>query len=114
MAIAEDDLALQLELRQVLLHARNPISYGALARDLNVPGPGAIGKVTAALERMMHDDYVSGRPFLASMCQSRLTDGMPAPGFFQTATLLGRYTGPATGPEAAAFARNERAQLGGR
>lgn len=113
MAHGEDDLALQSSLRQVLQNAGSPISYGALARDLDVPGPGAIARVTAALEAMMRDDLAAGRPFVAAMCAGKVSDGMPALGFFQMAATLGRYTGPATGPEAMAFAMKERSLLQG-
>lgn len=111
MAIGEDDLALQAKLRQVLQRAGNPISYGALARDLNVPGPGAIARVTAALEAMMRDDAAANRPFIAAMCEGKLSGGMPALGFFQLASALGRYTGPVTGPEAVNFVTQQRALL---
>lgn len=112
MAVAEDDLALQARLRQVLQDAGKPISYGALARDLDVPGPGAIARVTAALEAMMRDDLAQGRPFLAAMCEGKLSGGLPALGFFQMAAALGRYSGPDTGPEATAFVMQQRGLLG--
>lgn len=111
MALAEDDLALQARLRQVLQQTGIPVSYGALARELNVPGPGAIARVTTALEALMRDDAAAGRPFVAAMCEGKLAAGMPALGFFQMAHVLGRYAGPATGPEAAEFVREQREAL---
>ena len=111
MAVGADDLALQADLARLLQAAGNPISYGDLARDLHVPAPGAIGRVTAALEAIMRDDAAAGRPFLAAMCKGKLSDGMPALGFFTMAAALGRYSGPATGPEAVAFVLAERAML---
>ena len=111
MAIGEDDLAFQARLRQVLQNAGQPISYGALARDLKVPGPGAIARVTGALEAMMREDMEAGRPFVASICAGKLSGGMPAIGFFQMAAALGRYTGPTAGPEALAFVNGQRALL---
>ena len=111
MAIADDDLALQANLRTALQNSGYPISYGALARDLDVPGPGAIARVTTLLESMMRDDMAAGRPFIAAMCEGKLSGGMPAPGFFQMAAVLGRYTGPAIGPEAAEFVAKERRLL---
>ena len=111
MADGEDSLALQVKLRTTLQNARKPISYGALARDLEVPGPGAIARVTTALEAMMRDDMAAGRPFIAAMCEGKLSGGMPALGFFQMAAALGRYTGPAIGPEATDFVAKERRLL---
>lgn len=105
------DLLLQMQLKRVLEVANNPLSYGALARALNVPGPGAIARVTGALEALMRDDAAANRPFLAAMCEGKLSGGMPALGFFQMAAALGRYMGPATGPEAAAFVAAQRALL---
>lgn len=111
MAICENDLVFQTNLRQILQIARNPISYGALARYLNVTEPGSIARVTEALEALMRDDMAAGRPFVAAMCEGKLSGGMPALGFFQTAAVLGRYLGPATGPEAVAFVTAQRALL---
>lgn len=111
MDLREGDLALQAGLRQILQHAGNAISYGALARELNVSGPGSIARITTALESMMRDDVAAGRPFLAAMCEGKLSGGLPALGFFQMAAALGRYSGPATGPEALAFVAGQRALL---
>ena len=111
MAVGENDLALQARLRHALQHAGNPISYGALARDLHVTGPGAIARVTTALEAMMRNDMAAGRPFLAAMCEGKLSGGMPALGFFQMAVALGRYDGPSDGPEAIDFVMQQRALL---
>lgn len=114
MELAKDDLELQARLRQVLQCAGNAIPYGDLARELNVPGPGAIARVTAALEAMMQDDMAAGRPFIAAMCEGKLSGGMPALGFFQKAAALGRYAGAATGPDAAAFVAEQRRLLAAR
>ena len=111
MAVCDDGLDLQARIKRVLLAIRYPISYGALARDLDVQGPGAIARVTCALEALMQDDAAAGRPFLAAMCEGKVSAGMPALGFFQRAAALGRYMGPATGPEAAAFVAEQRALL---
>ena len=59
----------------------------------------------------MHEDMAAGRPFLAAMCEGKLSGGIPALGFFQMARALGRYNGPLSGPEAVAFALSERSQL---
>lgn len=108
---SDADLDLSGRLKSVLLSARTPLSYGALARDLNVTGPGAIARVTTAVEGLMREDAAAGRPFLAAMCEGKLSGGLPALGFFQLASALGRYAGPATGPEAAAFVKAQRNAL---
>ena len=87
------------------------ITYGALARDLSVPGPGSIARLTEAMEALMAEDAAAGRPFLASVCEGRLSGGLPARGFFETARRLGRYSGPDDGAEARAFAEAERLAL---
>lgn len=69
------------------------ITYGTLARELQIPGPGAIAKLTAALEALMETDASQGRPFRATLCEGRLADGLPAQGFFDKARALGRYDG---------------------
>ncbi len=114
MTIGQADLELQLRLRDVLTKTKNPISYGSLARDLHVPSPGAIARVTAALEATMREDAAAGRPFLAVMCEGKLSGGLPALGFFLMAAELGRYHGPHTGADAVAFVAAERASLLGR
>lgn len=108
---SDDDKDLPTLIRRFLLLAEKPITYGALARDLKVEGPGAIAKVTKALEALMQSDMEAGRPFIAALCKSRLSDDMPAIGFFQAATELGRYTGPVSGPEATAFVTQQRMLL---
>ena len=105
---SDADIDLSARLKSVLVYAENPLSYGTLARDLKVTGPGAIARITTALEGLMRDDAAAGRPFLAAMCEGKLSGGLPALGFFQLASALGRYAGPATGPEAAAFVKSQR------
>jgi hypothetical protein len=68
-----------------LAAAGQTISYGALARDLG----WRIGTLTAALEAMMEEDARKGQPLRASLCEGRLSGGLPARGFFEKATALG-------------------------
>lgn len=110
-AASDNEKELSARIRSVLFLAEKPLTYGALARDLNVEGPGAIAKVTTALEALMQSDMEAGRPFIAALCKSRLSDDMPAVGFFQAAADLGRYSGPLTGPEATAFVMQQRMLL---
>ena len=83
------------------------ISYGALARQLDIPGPGSIAKLTAALEALMVEDTNLGRPLRAALCHARLSGDLPAQGFFDKAQALGRFDG--TDP--ATFVQTERARL---
>lgn len=90
-----------------LASRRQTITYGALARALDM----RIGTLTADLERLMEADAVSNSPFRAAICTSRLSEGLPALGFFQKATALGRLPTNATQDEGAAFVAAERAAL---
>jgi hypothetical protein len=83
-------------------------SYGELAAELGLEGPGRIARLTAALEATMAEDAAAGRPFRAALVAGRLSGGMPAAGFFQAAARLGR---PAADP--AGFVAAERAALAG-
>ncbi len=87
------------------------ISYGALARLLDIPGPGRIARLAASLEDLMAEDAAATHPLRAALCEGRLAGGMPAPGFFAAAARLGRYDGPSVGPDAMAFVAAERAAL---
>ncbi len=80
------------------------VTYGALARELGL----RMADITAALEVLMAEDAAAGRPFLAAVCEGRLTHGLPARGFYVAAAALGRFP-PGTDP--AAFAAAERAAL---
>ena len=79
-----------LAARLAMLAAQNQtISYGALARDLGIPGPGSIEKLTQALEFLMESDAAQGQPLRAALCEGRLRQGLPATGFFAKAASLG-------------------------
>ncbi len=87
-----------------LAAARQTITYGALARDLG----WRIGHLTAALEALMDADAAAGHPLRAALCEARLAQGMPAPGFFAKAASLGFDTS-----DPAAFVAQQRADLFG-
>jgi hypothetical protein len=78
------------------------ITYGALARDLDVP----FAQLTAALEAMMEEDAAADRPFRAALCEGRLNHGLPARGFYDKAAELG-----ADVTDPAALAETHRAAL---
>jgi chromosome segregation and condensation protein ScpB len=92
-----------LPARLALLAAQGKtLTYGALAADLGC----RIADLTAALERLMEDDARAGRPLRAALLEGRLTNGLPARGFFDKAAELGiDVTDPA------AFVAATRAQL---
>ena len=60
-------------------------TYGALARDLG----WRMAEVTAALEALMEEDARAGRPLRAALLEGRLSQGLPAAGFFLKAAELG-------------------------
>lgn len=79
------------------------ITYAMLADALNVRPPNRIQQVTQALEALMAEDAGNGHPFIAALVISANRRGLPAPGFFETARVLGRFDGQADGPEAIAY-----------
>lgn len=79
------------------------ITYGRLAKLLDLSPPNTIHQITGALERMMEEDVEAGRPFLAALAVSKAPGGLPAVGFFDCAKRLGRFTGDANGGEARSF-----------
>lgn len=78
------------------------MTYGALARDLG----WRVADLTAALERLMEEDAATGHPQRAALLEGRLSNGLPAPGFFQKLAELGQS--PADPP---AYVRATRAAL---
>lgn len=82
------------------------ITYGALARDLGLTGPGTISQLAAALEHLMEHDAAAGHPLRAAIVVGRLNNHLPAPGFFAKAAALGFDV-----TEQAAFVARERARL---
>jgi hypothetical protein len=75
-----------LAARLAMLAARGETeTYGEMARGLGL----RIGTLTAALEDLMASDAAAGQPLRAALCKGRLSDGMPARGFFDKAAELG-------------------------
>jgi hypothetical protein len=79
------------------------LTYQALARALGLKPPHTIHRVIQALEWTMREDAAAGRPFIAARVISRTRGGLPAPGFFDLATRLGRHDGSESGAAARAF-----------
>lgn len=93
----------ELEARLALLAAHGKtITYGALARDLG----WRVAELTAALERLMEEDAAAGRPQRAAVMEGRLSNGLPAPGFFRKLAELGL-----TPADPATYIRETRARL---
>lgn len=85
---------------QALATKRLPITYQEAAKGMFLSPPNTIHQVTEVLEQLMAEDAATGRPFIAAMVISKVRGGVPAPGFFDCAARLGRFTGDATGLEA--------------
>jgi hypothetical protein len=90
-----------------LVRTQETITYGALARELAIPGPGAIAKLTQALEDLMQADAAANRPLRAVLCCGRLGNGLPAQGFFILAAQLGCFDGA----DPHGFTTRERARI---
>ena len=106
----DDEAALRQKIRAQLAGlapGELPITYGALARSLGMYMPGAVRRVTRALEATMAEDAAAGRPFLAALVVSRMRGRTPGQGFFDEAARLGR--GPAAEEDEAAWWAREMA-----
>jgi len=88
---------------QTLAALRVAISYRGLAKAMLLSPPQTIHQLTEALEQLMAEDAAADCPFIAALVVSKWRSGMPAPGFFDCAAQLGRFSGDATGPDARAF-----------
>lgn len=83
---------LRAHLRRVAAR-RATITYHEAARGIGLTPPHLIRGVTTLLEELMAEDAARGNPFIAAVVVSRAREGLPAPGFFETAARLGRYQG---------------------
>ncbi len=98
---------LRAHLQALATLRRLPITYQQAARGLLLSPPNTIHQVTEALEQTMAEDAAADRPFIAAMVISKWRGGLTAPGFFDCAARLGRFTGDATGPDARVFHADE-------
>ena len=78
------------------------ITYHEAARGIGLTPPHVIHSVTTLLEELMEEDAANGHPFIAALVVSR-SRRRPAPGFFETARRLGRFTGEPWSTEAVAW-----------
>ena len=89
-------------LRHIAARAE-PITYKALADALELTPPNTLHQVAMALEHLMQEDAANGHPFIAALVISKARDGLPAPGFFDCASRLGRFESGTSGPETSEF-----------
>lgn len=92
----------RIHLQQMAVRAQ-PITYKALADAMELAPPKTIHQVTQALEHLMKEDAANQRPFIAALVISRGRSGLPAPGFFEVASQLGRFDSDSSASEAAEF-----------
>lgn len=78
-------------------------TYQQVAVRLGLRPPLTVHRVIQALEQLMREDAAAGRPLLAARVLGRVRGGLPAPGFFALAQVLGLYAGAESGPQASAF-----------
>ncbi len=86
---------------------RETITYHDVAKGLEVQPPNTIHQVADALEVLMREDHATGAPFLAALVVSKVRNGMPAPGFFYFARMLGRFKGSDTGSDTQTYHASE-------
>jgi hypothetical protein len=94
------------ELRQVLIdqvQTGRLVTYKELADLLGLVPPLTIHRVTVALEKLIEEDVIAGRPILAAFAVSKVAPHLPGRGFFVMAQALEVFPGDPSGPEAAAF-----------
>ncbi len=87
------------------------VTYGTLARQLGLEGPGRIARLTDALESLMEADAAAGAALRAALVTGRVSGGLPARGFFHKAQALGLHDGSESGASAERFHRCQLEQL---
>ncbi|MBZ0216437.1 MAG: hypothetical protein K8F25_07790 [Fimbriimonadaceae bacterium] len=108
--MTQDSTSLPVRLRDRLRKSATgatAITYQMLARDLRLGPPNTIRQVTGALEQLMREDAARDHPFIAALAIGKSHNGLPAPGFFQMAALLGRYKGDMTRADMTEFHASE-------
>ena len=82
------DAPLTDRLRAYLGEMTGCVTYNDAIMALSIVAQPRMRQLTDALEALMADDAMNGRPFLAARVVSR-GSGIPAAGFFQAARALG-------------------------
>lgn len=89
---------------------RHLVTYRALIERLQLPTP-AMQTLTAALEHLAALDARADRPLRSALVISQGASRLPRTGFFECATRLGRFSGPADGAAAASWHAGEVARV---
>nr|WP_181295155.1 hypothetical protein [Pseudomonas sp. Q2-TVG4-2] len=89
---------------------RHLVTYRALVERLQLPPP-AMQTLTAALEHLAALDARAERPLRSALVISQGASRLPRTGFFECATRLGRFSGPADGAAAASWHAGEVARV---
>lgn len=89
---------------------RHLVTYRALVERLQLPSP-AMQTLTAALEHLAALDARADRPLRSALVISQGASRLPRIGFFECATRLGRFSGPADGAAAASWHAGEVARV---
>lgn len=89
---------------------RHLVTYRALVERLQLPAP-AMQTLTAALEHLAALDARADRPLRSALVISQGASRLPRTGFFDCATRLGRFSGPADGAAAASWHAGEVARV---
>lgn len=89
---------------------RHLVTYRALVERLQLPAP-AMQTLTAALEHLAALDARADRPLRSALVISQGASRLPRTGFFECATRLGRFSGPADGAVAASWHAGEVARV---
>lgn len=87
--------------------AQQTITYQALAQHFQLRPPNTIRQITEILEQLMREDTAAGHPFIAALVIGKSQGNIPAPGFFQMASQLGRDIGHKTRPDMERFHASE-------
>ena len=74
-----------------LIQSKTPISYSEFAFRLELTGHRKINRVLKWLEQITLEDVITREPIRASMIFSKLTPGLPSPGYFDFCKEIGLF-----------------------
>jgi hypothetical protein len=86
------------------------VTYRALIERLGLPAP-AMQTLALALEHLAALDAQAERPIRSALVISQGASRLPRTGFFECASRLGRFSGPADGVAAASWHAAEVARV---
>ena len=82
------------------------ITYGNLAKEVNIPPPNTIKKLTSWLEDITIERTKLKKPLISALVVSKSDGKLPARGFFLFCKKIGIYNGKETGNEALRWHKN--------